>query len=155
VSTVYSVDVRVTAPVNDTEVTDRVIDAIRNLFPGAEIGERPGRTVAETHSLDHLSERLREQAILDTARTKFYDGLQGDTFEFRLKKQAAFAGVVNFAVGAPDELGDLSVEVRVREPDPSAYIDYVAPPTEEGVPIDEREGDTGGDGGSGPDDRNG
>lgn len=136
---VYSVDVTVTAPVNDTEVTDRVIDAVENLFPGADVEKRDGRIVAGTHSLEHLSERLREQEILDTARSAFYDGLAGDTFSFRLKKQAAFAGVVNFAVGPPDELGELRVEVTVHEPSAEAYVDYVAPPTEEGVPLDERD----------------
>jgi len=138
-SAVYSVDVRVTAPVKPTEVTGRVADAVESLFPGAAIEEREGRIVAETHSLERLSERFREQEILDTARSTFRDGLAGETFDFRLKKQAAFAGTVNFAVGPPDELGELSVEVTVHEPSAEAYIDYVAPPTEEGVPIDERE----------------
>jgi predicted RNA binding protein with dsRBD fold (UPF0201 family) len=41
-STVYSVDVQITAPVNDTEVTDRVADAIRNLFPNAEVDHQHG-----------------------------------------------------------------------------------------------------------------
>jgi predicted RNA binding protein with dsRBD fold (UPF0201 family) len=43
---------------------------------------------------------------------------------------------VNFAVGDPAELGDIHVSVRVRAPDAESYIDYVAPPTEDGTPVD-------------------
>ena len=132
----YSVDVQVTAPVNDTEVTGRVTDAVHNLFPGAELESHPGELVGTCHSMEQFSERLHEQAILDTARRTFFDGQNGDSFSFRLKKQAAFRGVVNFAVGTESELGDIHVRVRVNEPDVESYIDHVAPPTEEGRPVD-------------------
>ena len=135
-STVYSVDVRVETPVNDTEVTDRVIDAVAALFPDATISREPGRIVGETHSLEQFSDQLHEQEILDTARREFESNATGDGFSFRLKKQAAFEGVVNFAVGNTDELGDISVTVTVREPSVEAYIDHVAPPTEGGTPVD-------------------
>jgi len=133
---IYSIDVRATAPVAGTEVTDRVVDAVENLFPEAEIETRPGEVVATGHSLEALSERLHEQAILDTARSAFADGLEGRTFRFELKKQAAFRGVVNFAVGGESELGEIAVEVTVEEPGPEAFIDHVAPPTEDGTPVD-------------------
>jgi predicted RNA binding protein with dsRBD fold (UPF0201 family) len=135
-SAVYRVDVQITVPVNDTEVTDRVADAVTNLFPSAEPEHRHGELVAEVHELEGFSERLHEQEILDTARGAFFDTLEGDTFTFDLKKQAAFEGRVNFAVGNPDELGDIHVRVRVTEPTAEAYIDAVAPPTEEGRPVD-------------------
>lgn len=156
---IYSVDVTVRAPVHPTEATERIVDAVQNLFPGATINERPrrsedatenvsgGEVIAETHSLDHLSELFHEQAILDTARATFLDDLekegkgehaQNDTFEFRLKKQAAFEGVINFSVGSPDELGDIHVTVTVRDPDPESYIHHIAPPTEDGVPTEDQ-----------------
>jgi predicted RNA binding protein with dsRBD fold (UPF0201 family) len=138
VTDVYRVDVEVTAPVNDTEVTDRVADAVRNLFPGADVEQRHGEVVGRTHALDHFAERLREQEILDTARKQFLQNRRGDRFSFALKKQAAFEGVVNFAVGDPAELGDLHVSVRVHEPDVDTFVDSLAPPTEDGVPVDER-----------------
>lgn len=136
---IYRIDVRIEAPVNDTEVTDRVADAIHNLFPNAELEHEPGRLVGVTHSLDQFSERLHEQEILDTARREF-DRREGeDGFSFALKKQAAFQGVVNFAVGSPDELGDIEVHVTVEEPGVDAFVDYIAPPTREGRPIDPTE----------------
>ena len=135
-TTVYSVDVRIETPVNDTEVTDRVIDAVRRLFPETEIRREPGQVVAETHSLEQFSDQLHEQEILDTARREFLSNATSDGFEFRLKKQAAYEGLVNFAVGNPDELGDVTVTVTVREPSVEEYVDHVAPATEEGTPVD-------------------
>jgi hypothetical protein len=138
-SVVYSVDVTITAPVMDTEVTERVKDAVLNIFPEAELTERHGEVVGEAHSMEHFSELLHEQEILDTARNQFFDGVRSDGFEFALKKQAAFVGVVNFAVGNPGELGEITVRVDVREPGVEAYVDHVAPPTEDGRPIEDRE----------------
>jgi len=138
-STVYSVDVQITAPVNDTEVTERVADAVRNLFAGADIDHQHGELVATTHDLETLSEALHRQEILDSARGAFFENRSGDTFAFDLKKQPAFEGVVNFAVGEPSELGNLHVRVRVNEPDVESYIDHIAPATEDGQPVDPEE----------------
>jgi len=133
---IYSIDVRIEVPVQPTEVTDRVADAVSTVFPNAEFTHEPGELVAETHTLDPFSDVLHEQEILDTARREFFNGADVDGFSFSLKKQAAFQGVVNFAVGNPDELGDIDVDVRVREPDVESIIDAIAPPTEDGTPVD-------------------
>lgn len=132
---IYRVDVQITAPVRDTEVTDRVVDAIENLFPAVEIERAPGEVRAEGHSLDHFSDLLHRQEILDSARGEFFADRRGDVFSFALKKQAAFEEVVNFAVGDPSELGDIHVRVRVHEPSVEEYVDHIAPPTEDGTPI--------------------
>jgi predicted RNA binding protein with dsRBD fold (UPF0201 family) len=132
----YAVEAKITAPVRDTEVTDRVADAITGLFPGANPEHRHGDLTATTHSLEHLSELLHRQEILDTARGVFFDGRRGDTFGFQLKKQAAFAGVVNFVVDDPGELGALTVRVRVEDPSVEEFINHIAPPTEDGEPLD-------------------
>jgi predicted RNA binding protein with dsRBD fold (UPF0201 family) len=86
--------------------------------------------------MEAFSERLHEQEILDTARREFFGRADENGFAFALKKQAAFQGVINFAVGNPDELGDIEVQVTVHEPDVESVIDHVAPPTEEGRPVD-------------------
>ncbi|WP_136600638.1 RNA-binding domain-containing protein [Salinigranum halophilum] len=132
---VYSIDARIVAPVRDTEVSDRVADAVANLFPNADLEHEAGQVVAETHSLERFSERLHEQEILDSARREFFRRADDEGFSFALKKQAAFKGVVNFSVGNPDELGDIEVQVRVRSPSVEAYIDAIAPPTEGGKPV--------------------
>jgi len=133
---IYSVDVEITAPVYDTEVTDRVEDAIVALFPGGDPEHRHGELTATVHDLEHFSELLYRQEILDTARGVFFDNRRGDTFSFQLKKQAAFEGVVNFVVDDPGELGAINVRVRVEEPTVEEYVDHVAPPTEGGRPVE-------------------
>ncbi|MEF8900297.1 MAG: RNA-binding domain-containing protein [Halovenus sp.] len=133
---IYSIDVDVTAPVYDTEVTDRVADAVTNIFPGAEPTEKHGEVRATVHDLEHFSELLHRRAILDTARAVFFDSLRGDSFSFQLKKQAAFGGVVNFVADEPGELGAITVRVRVEEPDAETLIDHIAPPTEDGKPVE-------------------
>ncbi|MWV41780.1 MULTISPECIES: RNA-binding domain-containing protein [Natrialba] len=133
---VYRVDVEITAPVYDTEVTSRVADAITNIFPNAELEESFGEIRAETHSMDHFSDLLHRQEILDTARGEFFSNRDGNVFSFALKKQAAFEDRVNFSVGEPDELGEISVRVRVEEPTLEEYVDHVAPPTEDGRPLE-------------------
>lgn len=125
----YRIDVEVTAPLYPTELRERVERAITQLFPEAEIEERPGELVGRAHAMDRFAERLREQEIVDTARDVFRRNTEGDAFAFALKKQAAYEGVVNFAVGNPDELGDLHVRVRVAEPSVEGFIDGLAPPT--------------------------
>lgn len=132
---IYSVDVQITTPVKETEVPGRAADAIHNLFPEADIDRLEGELLAEAHGMERFSELLHEQEILDTARGAFFRDQEGDTFSFDLKKQAAFGGVVNFAVGSPGELGDIHVRVRVDDPSVEEYIDYVAPPTEGGKPV--------------------
>lgn len=130
----YSVDVRIEAPVNYTEVPERVAEAVASLFPEAEIEVTEDRVTAETHDLSHFRDRLYEQRILDTARGVFFDRRGPNGFSFELKKAAALQDVVNFSVGNPDELDDIQVAVTVREPDVESFIDYLAPATEDGKP---------------------
>ena len=133
---IYSIEVEITAPVYDTEVTDRVRDGIVNIFPSAEPELQHGELRATVHDLEHVSELLHRQTILDTARSVFFDSRNGDSFSFLLNKQAAFEDVVNFVVDEPGELGAIAVRVRVEEPTLSEFIDHIAPPTEDGKPID-------------------
>ncbi|MFB6296691.1 MAG: RNA-binding domain-containing protein [Halobacteriales archaeon] len=123
---IHRVAVQITTPLYPTEVRDRVEDAVHNLFPGAEIEERHGELVAEAHSLSRLAERVDEQNIGPTAHEIFLANRDGEAFSFDLKKAAAFEGVVNFAVGNPDELGDIHVRVRVDQPNVDTLIDYLA-----------------------------
>jgi predicted RNA binding protein with dsRBD fold (UPF0201 family) len=135
-SEAYVVDVEVTAPVYDTELEGRVSDAIAAIFPDAEPTLEHGELRATVHDLEHLSELLHRQEILDTARAVFFRNRRGDSVSFRLKKQAAFVGVVNFVVDDPGELGTIAVRVSVEEPGVEELINQVAPPTEDGTPVD-------------------
>ena len=132
--TAYQVDVRLEAPINPTEEESRVVETITTLFPESEVATSEDRVTATTHDLSHFRKRLFEQRILDTARSEFFANRGPNGFSFDLKKQAARNDVVNFAVGSPDELGDVQVAVTVHEPDVESFIDYLAPGTDEGEP---------------------
>lgn len=132
----YALEAEITAPVYETEVTDRVIDAITGVFPGADPELRHGELRATVDDLEHLSELLHRQEILDTARGVFFGNRRGSSFSFRLKKQAAFVGVVNFVVSDPGELGVVAARVSVEEQSVEDVIDQIAPPTEDGTPVD-------------------
>ncbi len=75
-SAVYSVDVRIEAPVNDTEVTDRVADAVE-IASGGRPDSPAGRTRRGGAPMDGFSELLHRREILDTARSVFFDNLEG------------------------------------------------------------------------------
>ncbi|MFP4590337.1 MAG: RNA-binding domain-containing protein [Halobacteriales archaeon] len=122
---IYRIDVEVVAPVHPTEAADRVADAIRRLFPNAEVERREGEVLARTHSVDALGEALARQRIREAARSRLLAAIDGDTIAFTLDKQAAAAGVANFGVEPPGELGDLAVSIRVEQPDPARLVDWL------------------------------
>ncbi len=131
---VHRIEATIEAPVKETEVTERVIEAIRTLFPESEVETREDRVVATTNDLGHFRKRLFEQRILDTARDVFFDRAGPRGFAFELKKAAALEDLINFSVGTSGELGAIEVAVTVYEPDVEQYIDMLAPATEDGTP---------------------
>lgn len=135
-SVVYRITVDIETPVEPTEVRERVADAVRTLFPEADVTAESDRVTARTHSMEHFRDRLFEQRILDTARKEFNRNRSRNGFSFRLKKQAAFRDVVNFSVGNPAELGDIDVRVAVDDPEVESFIGYLAPKTEDGEPVE-------------------
>ena len=133
---IQRIHVHAETPCNPTEKTDRVVTALTNLFPTAEITIHESSIEATAHSLETLSELLHQREILDTARSEFFANQRPDGFRFQIKKQPAVEGIVTFAVGEPSELGEITVDVTVEEPSVAELIDHIAPPTEDGVPID-------------------
>ena len=127
---IYSVDVEVTAPVRDTELSDHVREAIQTIFPSADPVEGDGELRTTVHDLERFSELLRRQETLDTAREHLRGTVRDDEFSFRLKKQAALEGVVTFEIDDNAELGAIAVRVRVHDPDPEGFIEYVTAPAD-------------------------
>jgi predicted RNA binding protein with dsRBD fold (UPF0201 family) len=117
--------VRVDTPIHPTENPDKVMTALRNLFPDLRLESTEGRVSGTTENLDRLRELIRTQRIRDTARRQLLAGRRGDRTAVSLSKQAAFVGVVNFAASSP--LGDITVEIESDELE--AVIDYVAEST--------------------------
>ncbi len=117
--------VRVETPIQLTENPEKVIRALRNLFPDLRIESTEHRIIGTTENLDRLRELIRNQRIRDTARRQLVAGRRENRTTVSLSKQAAFVGVVNFAASSP--LGDIAVEIEADDLD--AAIDYIAEST--------------------------
>lgn len=126
------IEVSVYSLIRPTERVELVVSAIEKIFPSLIMDIRGDRIEAYDglQSLRTFHSLLREQKILDTARSMMQKGLLGDAIQFRLNKQAALMGKINFP---PEEepLGSIHVQITGGE----KVIDWLAPKTENGVPI--------------------
>ena len=128
------IELSLSAAVRPTESPEKVASALENLFPGIKLASCEGRIEGRggTKSLSTFHRLLREQRILDTARSVMLQGSVGDAVQFRLNKQAATVSRINFP---PEEepLGSIHVQIR----GPPTLIEWLAPRTLEGRPIEE------------------
>jgi predicted RNA binding protein with dsRBD fold (UPF0201 family) len=130
------IELSLTASVRPTESPEKVAGAVENLFPKIELVASENRIEGQggAESLLTFHRILREQRILDTARSVMLQGRVGGAVQFRLNKQAATVSKINFP---PEEepLGSIHVQIR----GPETLIDWLAPRTSEGRPIEEIE----------------
>jgi predicted RNA binding protein with dsRBD fold (UPF0201 family) len=131
---VKATEISIYALIRPTEDGQKVVTAVENIFPGVRVEILGDRLEAHggEESLKNFHLLLRQQRILDTARAAMLRNRIGNSIQFRLSKQAAFAGRANFP---PDEepLGSLHVQIVGSE----RMIDWLAPATENGVPVKE------------------
>ncbi len=135
--------VAVSALVYPTELEERVKKAVTNLFPielhTEDFGIPRLSGEGDIESLRPLHRRLREERILDTARHVLMSGISGNTAQFSLNKQVAFVGKVNFPAGE-ESLGSIYVEITAENREGLLkIIDWLAPKTVEGKPVEEIE----------------
>lgn len=128
---------RVEAEIRPTEEREKVEAAVKRIFPTLELIQAEGRLVGDStdvSSLSRLHQLLRQQMILDSARSVMLARKRGETTQFMLNKQVASVGKVNFTNGE-SPLGP--IVVTLEAPDLERLIDYLAPRTQEGRPIRE------------------
>jgi predicted RNA binding protein with dsRBD fold (UPF0201 family) len=135
--------VQVFAPVNPTEMQEKVEQAILNFFPiklKLQDDAIPGLYgEGDLESLRRFHLCLREERILDTARRLFLNWTEGNTTRFRLNKQVAYIGKLNFSAGE-ENLGSIEVEISAdNQDDLLTIIDWLAPQTVDGEPVMEIE----------------
>lgn len=129
----FDVDVTARAPVYRTEVRERVVSAITNVFPEGTLAEVRDRdhlrygeeVVVRAEDVEHLREQVDRQDVVPTVRNALLDGVEGDAVALRLSKQVALVGRVNVDVGG-HELG--AIDVRIRGAPPQRIVDRIAPP---------------------------
>lgn len=130
------VEIDIETYVHPTEDVDKVVQAVKNIFPDAEIEIKDGKLKAKAWDLRKLRDLLRRQRILDTARTELFRGRCGNEITIYLNKQTAYVSKVNFA----DEdaiLSPIKVTFKLYGIPVGKFIDYLAPATKAGKPIKE------------------
>lgn len=115
------------ARVNPTEDLEKVIRTLETLFNYDElvIGENYIAVSGGMESLLKLKYSLEKRRIRTTARQILGRGIKGNVIFFKMSKQAAYAGIVNFVDEELSSLGDIEVEIETDNV--SALIDWIAP----------------------------
>ncbi len=143
-----NIKLNISAPIHPTESLQKVEQSILNIFPNIDVEVDNSSIIGQGgfDSLGHFHNLLRNQKILDTARTRLYNGIYGDresdaadTLAITLNKQAAFVGKIGFVDNFSDSLGEITVEISARDSDVDIYrlIDWLAPQTSQGEIIEE------------------
>jgi predicted RNA binding protein with dsRBD fold (UPF0201 family) len=126
--------------VRPTESLEKVLAAVKAVIDIEDYRvEEAGRTrtlvaTAPLEGLRRLHRLLREQRILDAARSVLRKGVVGDKIVFYLHKQAATQGKISF-VGGDQESPLGAIRVTIEHPEPERVIDWLAPPTAFGKPL--------------------
>ncbi len=124
------IDLKVEATVNPSERTEKIIDAIANLFarcsPDLSYRSRiVGRAVG-SDSLATLYEQVRSRSAMGVLRRMLLDNRAGYSTWFLLNKQAATSGIAAVIEDQQESpLGPIRVTISCQELD--ALIDWLAP----------------------------
>jgi predicted RNA binding protein with dsRBD fold (UPF0201 family) len=119
-----SMQATIYAPIYPTEETEKVIQAIMNVFPECKLEFVDKGLVGTTNNLEYFENLLKIQKIRAAARSVLFNNKHSNCLRFSLNKQAAFAGKVSFGLKSPP-LGNIDVEIVGDNLD--AYIDEIAP----------------------------
>lgn len=118
------VNVYIEVEINPTESEDKVKEAVENMFGSIPMQIKPLRKssllVSEAIGLEALTKLcnlLRRERIRSAARAVLYEGLKGNTINFCLNKQVAYAGHVSFSKEvAESPLGPIRVRIECTNP---------------------------------------
>ena len=103
------------ADIKPTEDPDKVKQAIKNLFPDAQIDIQNTKLVAHSNTLDRFRELLKRQCIRDSARSLLLKDCVENTLFFKLNKQLAYVDKINFAV-VDHPLGEITIHITCDNP---------------------------------------
>lgn len=118
-------EVRLSARCYPTENRQRIVDAIKRIFPDVSIeGDDP--VTAVSHSVDNFGAMLKQFRIRDAARAVMWRGIEGSSTRFKLNKQVAAVGKISFSEES-HPLGDMEIEISAD--DIREVIDSIAPRT--------------------------
>jgi predicted RNA binding protein with dsRBD fold (UPF0201 family) len=114
------IEILIECKVNPSEDAEKLVLAIKNIFPNAVLEMQGTEMSGRAHGLETLTEKIRKQRIRNTVRAHLIRSLRRvGEIEFYLNKQVAFVGAVNLA---NEEVILGGIRVRVRASDPEAAI---------------------------------
>jgi predicted RNA binding protein with dsRBD fold (UPF0201 family) len=125
------IDLKIEATVNPSECTQKVIDAIANLFArcSPELLPYRSRVVGKAVGSDSLAilyEQVRSRSAMGVLRRMLLDNRAGDSTWFLLNKQAATSGIAAVIEDEQESpLGPIRVAISCEELD--ALIDWLVP----------------------------
>ena len=124
------IELKVEATVNPSERTQKVIDAISNLFarcsPELSFRRRVVGRAFGSDSLAMLYEQVRSRSAMGVLRRKLLDNRAGDSTWFFLNKQAATSGIAAVIEDEQESpIGPIRVTISCEELD--ALIDWLVP----------------------------
>jgi predicted RNA binding protein with dsRBD fold (UPF0201 family) len=127
------VSIIVKCPIFPSEDPEKVIKAVKNIFPEMDVVTENNSVYGETKMLEHFSEQIRRQRILDSARGIMMKGRRSDEKTiFNMNKQAAFAGKISFT----EERTILgTINVTILADNITEYIEALAPQTVDGEEV--------------------
>jgi uncharacterized protein len=105
-----TVEIELKVEIKNTEDAPRIRQALLNLFPDMAVGGGEGSMVATSRDAGNFKDMLKNQQIRDTARQIMSRHVINDILSFKLNKQAAYAGKVNFAV-VSHPMGEIEVKI--------------------------------------------
>jgi len=134
--------------VRPTEDEGKVKKALKNIFTlsdneikSIDMGSNYKLLVVESKKLSilfRLYELLRQERILDTARSIMLSSRRGNMLTIKLHKQSAYAGHISFiSYDEESPLGPITLTIVSDKLD--EIIDWLAPKTSHGRPLWERE----------------
>ncbi len=130
--------ISLSCPCHPTEPPEKVVQAITNLFPDANLEIEETEILGNSSDFTIFKKMIREQKIKDTARQVLEHSVSANTMTFHLNKQAAFASKVNFTDGK-SVLGDIIV--KISGDDIQSMIEELAPKAKGEERDDEKGGD--------------
>ena len=114
-------------PVHRTEDVQKVVESLNNVFwyDNIIIEESEIIISGSLKGLENLKESLEKRKVRETARKILEKGIYKNYINFKLSKQAAFAGTPVLLDRGLSPLGE--IEVKVETDDIEGFIDWLAP----------------------------
>ncbi|MCE5214746.1 MAG: hypothetical protein LLF83_08525 [Methanobacterium sp.] len=119
--------ITVKTPLNPTEDVDKVIKSLINVFDcdQMEITDDYVSVSGDENCLLKFKDELEIRKIRNTANHILNRGAHDQVIFFKLNKQAAYAGVINFTEENLSPLGE--IDVKIETEDVERFINWLAP----------------------------